>query len=250
MSNEEFDPFALSTGLPDKFEGVVTEPYYAFNPEVGNGETLLFMIDVVSDDKEIGDEGVVSLRFPCGAGWEATEKGQVAVREDGKKKGFNQNSGMGNFVEALMGSGAVEALRAKADEHGPMRATLTEGMKFFWERKDYSSTINGEEAKWSRTLPVKYLGSGSDGTPKAASKASKPPVKESPDVEEAAGGNPPGSNGDGIDAGLLAKIKVRAKKAETHDDFMVLCFDELQPLSAEAEAIIMDESGLWAEVNG
>lgn len=245
MAEDTFDPFALSTGLPDKFEGTVTEPYFAFNPEVNNGETLLFMIDVKTDDNELGEDGVVSLRFPCGAGWEAAEKGQLAVREDGKKKGFNQNSGMGNYVEALMGSGAVDDLRAKADEHGPMRATLTEGMKFFWERKDYASTINGEEAKWSRTLPVKYLGNGKGSSSKPAAATGKP-VKESPDAE---GDETPTATG-GVDPGLLAKIKVRAKKAETHDEFMVLCFDELQPLSPEAEAIIMDETGLWAEVKG
>lgn len=237
MSDEEFDPFALSTGLADKFEGAITDPFFSFKPDYNNGETLLFQFDVNTGDSEIGDGGVVSLQYSCGNGWEAGNKGAIAQREDGKKKGFNQNSAMGQLIAAAMECAGDELrARAKNIKEGPMSAALWDGLNFAWERKDFHTSINNEDVKYNRMLPVKLL----DGSAKAAP-ASSAPAKEAPAEEEAPTASN-GSTGTGIDNGTLAKIKVRAKKAENHDEFMVLCYDEIPDLSAEAEALITDEA--------
>ncbi len=245
MSNEEFDPWALTSGLVDKYKGKIEDAVFGFKADYNDGQTLLLMFDVMTDDSEVGEGGRDSLQFSCGAGWEAKEKGNLAVREDSKKKGFNQNSGLGQLLAAALESGAGEELKKRAGEHGPMEAGIWNGLEFEFERKNFEGTFNGEDRKWQRMLPIKFLGGSKNGTGKGSVKVSEK------DDEASASEKSAGKTGDyGLDAGLLAKIKARAKKAESHDQFIELCFGEIEGLTSEAEEVIMDADGLYAEVNG
>lgn len=244
-ADKEFDPWKLDTGLPTEFQGTVKEYFFTTDSDYNDGNTLLLKLEVQTDDPSIGDNGVTTLQFTCGDGWEAKDKGAKAAREDGKKKSFNENSGVGLLVKAAIEAGAGDVLRSRGKDTGPMAAGIWAGLTFEWERKEFTYKFDDGPRTTYRMLPVKFVGES----------GGKSPAKEAPEAE---GDETPtdsaaeSSNGSGLDAAMRAKLTARAKKAETHDQFIELCFDELDVAgNAELEAIVMDasDSGLFATAN-
>lgn len=252
MADEEFDPWVLSSGLAEKYTGTVKDATFGFKADYQDGTRLLFMVDIQTDDSEIGDNGLVTEQYPVGDGWDVTEKGLKCKREDGKRKGFNKNSGYGQLVAAAVEAGAGGTLKERGGADGPMRADIWNGLTFDFERKEFKGNFDGQDRTWARMLPVKMIDGGKataadSGSAKPTEKAAEAPTDTTPSTN----GNGAKGGDYGLDAGLLAKIKMRAKKANTHDEFIELCFGELaDSLGSAGEDVVMDADGLYAEVKG
>lgn len=236
-----FDPWELSSGLPDDFNGVVQDAFFGTDADYNDGKTLILKLEVLSDDPEIGEAGVTTLMFPCGAGWETKNGGKECAREDGKQKRFNAGSGVGLLVKHSVEAGAGDILRQKGN---PMAAAIWIGMNFHWKRKEFSFKNGGETQEYSRTLPDAYLGAGGTvAAPVAASSA--------PTATPAANGN-----GNGINGVVKAKLKVLARDVKTkggaHDQFIERAFGEIEGVNgdAAAEDAVMDYSpaSIWESV--
>lgn len=238
---KEKSAWDLETGLPTEFQGIVEDAYFTVDSEYNDGQDLLLKFEVQTDDDQIGDGGKTTLQFTCGKGWEAAEKGAKAVREDGKSKGFQEQSGVGLLVKHALGTDAGAILRARvSDNVGPRDAAIWKGLTFDWERKEFSGKIEGEDRTWYRMLPVKFIGENV----RAGSTASEP-VKAAPPTEA--------SNGNGasaIDPAMRAKLLARAKASSSHDEFIEKCYSELDLAGNQAaEDAVMDANGIYAEAN-
>lgn len=242
-----FDPFKMSEGLLDDVDVWIDEFRFEFNPDYNNGETLVAVAVISSDDDEV-DSGT-ELMFSCGNGWTTNDGGKTAEREDGKDKTFNKQSAMGMFATGAI-SVAEEVMRGRYEADGttPMMAAMYEGLGFHLEivEVDYG----GEIGKRGKLVPSAFLGekgkaSGAtkkaSGGAKKAAGATKAKAKGKPAAEaEAAGGLT-----DEV-KGLLDAI---ADDCETHDEFMERAMSEIDPdlIDSEVEAAIQntDDGSLW-----
>lgn len=224
MPNDEFDPFTPETGLIDDFDFTVDSSWFTTDASYNDGETLLLKLNGPTDNPENPE---VTLQYSCGNGWEASDNGKVAVREDGKKRRFNQSSGIWKLVEAAMNSGAGDVLRKRGT---PMEASMWAGLKFHMKRIE-----QGEgQYKTTRPLPVAFLGEAGEGS---AAKAPAP----------AAATAAPATNGAGLSKVLEAKLKKLARDSATHEDFIVAAFDlDGVDGNADAERAIVDEAWFLA----
>lgn len=218
MASDEFDPFTPETGLIDDFDFTVEESWFTTDAAYNDGETLLLKLEGATDNPEQPD---VTVQYSCGNGWEASDGGKVAVREDGKKRRFNQSSGIWKLVEAAMNAGAGEALRSRGT---PMEASMWAGLKFHMKRVE-----QGEgQFKTTRPLPVSFLGEAGEGS---SASAAAPTV------------TPAASNGVGLSKVLEVKLKKLARDSDDHESFIVAAF-ELDGVdgNADAERAVVDEA--------
>lgn len=229
MANDEFDPFTPETGLIDDFDFTVDSSWFTTDAAYNDGETLLLKLNGPTDNPENPE---VTLQYSCGNGWEASDGGKVAVREDGKKRRFNQSSGIWKLVEAAMNAGAGDVLRGRGT---PMEASMWSGLKFHMKRIE-----QGEgQYKTTRPLPVSFLGvvgEGSGQAPAASGPASAPAAAPGPTT-----------NGSGMSKVLEVKLKKLAKESATHEDFIVAAFDlDGVDGNADAERAVVDEAWFLA----
>lgn len=246
MSDEnEYDPWATTSGLIDDVTVTITDAYFTFDPQYNDGQTLLLKVQGTTDDEENPE---FDQFFPCGNGWETTDKGKSASREDGKKKGFNKNSGYGMFFTRAINAGAGEVLR---DRGTPMEADVWKGLTFHFKRETID--FGGEIGKKDRILPDVFLPNGMGGAsaPAASPKAAGGAVtKADPGPETPAAGNSGASGGKlDIPVPLRAKLKVAARNAANHDAFIEAAYgiDGVDGNAAVEEAIL-DPNGLYAEL--
>lgn len=219
---DEFDPFTPETGLIDDFDFTIASAYFTTDSAYNDGETLLLKLEGDTDNTDIPE---TTLQYSCGNGWEAGDGGKVAVREDGKRRRFNQQSGIWKLVEAAISCGAEDALRKRGT---PMEASMWVGLKFHVKRVE-----QGEgQFKTTRPLPVEFLGEVGEG--QAAPAATAQPAASAPAST---------SNGAGLSKVLEAKLKKLARDSATHEDFIVAAF-ELDGVdgNADAERAVVDEA--------
>lgn len=256
-----FDPWATTTGLVDDVTVTITDAYFAFDPGYNDGQTLLLKILGNTDDPENPE---FDQFFPCGNGWETADKGATATREDGKKKGFNRNSGYGMFFMRAIQAGAGDVLKSRGT---PMEAAVWKGLTFHMKRE--SIDFGGEIGKKDRILPDQFfpegIGGSAAGTPSTATPAgTRPgvaaaetaapagPRRADPGPEPAAGGAT-GATGGTLDltVPMRAKLKVAARNAGSHDGFIEAAYAiegvEGNPALEEA---LLDPNGLYAELLG
>lgn len=219
--DELFDPFTAETGLIDDFDFSIAEAWFTTDAGYNNGETLLLKLTGNTDNP---DQPETTLQYSCGSGWEAEDNGKRAVREDGKRRRFNQSSGIWKLTEAAMNADAGDELRKRGT---PMEASMWVGLKFHMKRVE-----QGEgDFKTTRPLPVAFLGvvgEGQASAPSGAAPASTPAAT---------------SNGTGLSKVLEVKLKKLAKDCATHEDFIVAAF-ELEGVdgNADAERAVVDEA--------
>lgn len=231
---EEFDPFAFSSGLLDDVDVAIVSARFTTLSDYMDGTQLLWVAETIVNGEDGPEEN--ELRYSVGKGFEAAEKGDLAVREDGKKKPFNKSSAYALFVSAALDAGAP--LRERADEHGPNRASLFDGMIFHMVQ--VTTKYGGDIGDISRLMPDKYLGMKGEG--KAQTKAA--PAKAA--KAEAANGEVP------------AKLKVALRKVAKeviaaggdYDDYLVKAYEVDGVMDdPDAEAFMLDDSpeGVWAK---
>lgn len=226
MATDELDLFTPETGLIDDFDFTVDSAWFTTDASYNDGETLLLKLNGPTDNP---DQPETTLQYSCGNGWEAADNGKRAVREDGKKRRFNQSSGIWKLVEAAMNCGAEDVLRKRGN---PMEASMWQGLKFHMKRIE-----QGEgQFKTTRPLPVQFLGEVGEGGAAVATATASPEQKA-----------PAASNGAGLSKVLEVKLKKLAKDCATHEDFIVAAF-ELDGVdgNAEAERAVVDEAWFLA----
>lgn len=218
--DDAFDPFTAESGLIDDFDFTITEAWFTTDASYNSGETLLLKL---SGNTDSADQPETTVQYSCGSGWEAEDGGKKAVREDGKRRRFNQSSGVWKLVEAAMNCGAGEELRKRGT---PMEASMWVGLRFHMKRVE-----QGEgDFKTTRPLPVSFLGVVGEGSAPAAPAAPAP-------------ASAPAANGSGLSKVLEVKLKKLAKDSDTHEDFIVAAF-ELDGVdgNADAERVVVDEA--------
>lgn len=259
---DEFDPFAGSTGLPENFNAVITNAWFEFDPEIANGQQLLCVLEMQTDDDNFGDEGVGTLKLSCGKDWDTKDRGATAVRDDGnERKGFHQSTAYQLWIKhAVMCDGAEKVLRSEG-RGDPRKAEMWVGTAWFVKGlKVNYGTINGTEVgERTKLVPGEFLGEysslaelqrGSGGGSGAPAKSTGPAKKAAPVKKAAVKATAPANNNGGINADLRDELKALAMGADTHDAFVEQAF-ELAAVS-EDEAVqqaVMDsgEGSIWAE---
>lgn len=225
---DEFDPFTPETGLIDDFDFAVDSAWFTTDAAYNDGETLLLKLNGPTDNP---DQPETTLQYSCGNGWEASDGGKVAVREDGKKRRFNQSSGIWKLVEAAMNAGAGDVLRSRGT---PMEASMWSGLRFHMKRVE-----QGEgQYKTTRPLPVQFLGVVGEGQASAGgAQAAGVGAGAAPAASSAS------ANGAGMSKVLEAKLKKLARDSATHEDFIVAAF-EMDGVdgNADAERAVVDEA--------
>lgn len=265
-SEEEFDPFAFSSGFIDDVDIEVLDAFFAFDPEYNNGQTLRLSLDVMTDDEDFGEMGRGVLRpYPCGDGWTAEDKGAVAVREDGAQKTFNRNASIAKLVSAMMDCDGVEDVLRSEGRGDPRKASTYIGLKFHMKNKEFD--YGGEIGKRDLLLPVEFLGVSGGPAPRAAGavkKAAAPVSKAAPAPTNApakkaapAKAAPPKSTPGEVVAPvegspLYQQIYDIAWNAENQAKFVEACYEQVDGI-AESDILaefVLDESegSLWAKV--
>lgn len=244
-TEEEFDSWSTASGLVDDITGVITNPYFDYDPEYHDGERPKLYITIQSDDPEIGDNGAHTESYGVGKGWKVVEKGAAVAPEKGGKKKFHENSSYGNFITAAAVTDAIDELRKRGES---TVAETWDGLNFRFERQEFKIERKGEEdSSYTLLLPVEFLGIG------AKASKPKPAAAAAPAPETPSGASEATSNGDGpISGALLIKLKQAAKNAADHDAFVVEAFTNIDGVegNAEIEAAVMDASGFYAEHSG
>lgn len=251
MADEkEFDPFHFSTGLPEKFRGTVVDSHFGFDSEYNDGKTCLLVLEIQTDDAEIGEAGRTKVLYPCGNGWEPADRGAKLIREDGKdplKRPVNAQSGLATLVRSAFEAGGEEVLRGRGT---PYDSGIWSGLTFDWERKEFSFEQGGEKRTYNRMLITGFVQDGATTTaPTAAPAAQAAPAA-------ADGGTTRVSvSANGLTPVLRAKLKKVAADVKaaggTHDQFIEQAFDKVPEVmetpAAEAALMETDAGSIWAE---
>jgi hypothetical protein len=251
MADEnEYDPWATSSGLVDDVTVTIADAYFTFDPGYNDGQTLVLKIEGHTDD---GDSPEFDAFFPCGNGWETTDKGATASREDGKRKGFNKNTGYGMFFLSAIECGAGDVLKSRGT---PMEAAVWKGLVFHMKRKEVD--YGGEIGKKDKLVCTEFFPDGAPGgKPSAAAPAAASgPRRATPPAEEGTSPATASTGGNGsiladLPVPLRAKLKAAAKGAANHDGFIEAAYgiDGVDGNPALEEALL-DPAGIYAELVG
>lgn len=243
-STKVFDPWEFSSGLVEEMTGTVKDAVFATDAEYNNGETLLLKLDVLADDPEVGEGGAITLLYPCGPGWVATDRGQHAARDDGKNKKFNKASGLALLVASAVECGASDILKSRGT---PLDASIWMGLKFDFTKKDFSfKGGDGVEVSYNRMLVSKFYGSG-DATTAPTPAAGASSTTSTPTTSN--GGAPAAD----LDVRVKTKLKLLAKSIRAsngeHDTFVERAFAEVEGVNGDgaAEDAVMayDDKSIW-----
>ena len=247
-----FDPFKVESGLLDNVDVTVLDALFTRRPDsFDNGQTLELHLTLAVE----GDEGGEQVQyFRCGDGWDTLDDGVTAVREDGKERGFHENTKVGELFHSLVKVMTEDAacdkeLRERVGSVAPTGARdtrLWKGLKLHLERADRKG--GGEVGDYQVLLVTGF--NGTEGTTKAGAKAApaKAAAKKAPAKAKAAAA----AEVSAIDTGILAQLDTIADESVEHDDFMERAFAEIPEAASDEtiKAAVMDEAedgdGVWA----
>jgi hypothetical protein len=234
----------LTSGLPDNFDGPMTDCRFGFNPDYNNGQTLLLLHNKVSTDDDVGT--LDGEQYTVNKGFESREKGTFVEREDGSGKGFHESSGMGTLLSAIAKLDGIEETWDARIAEGltPLHAAFYEGMSFHWERQ---TLREGTAYESHMLIPTAFVGSGDVVKPKAprtkkaaakkkAKKAAAPKTEpEGPDLDE-----------------VRTQVRAIADTCDTVEEFAERAYSEIEGLedNADWQALVDDtdsEGSVWVE---
>lgn len=239
-----YDPFRLETGLLgnadiEVLDAVFTNRLEAFDP---TKLELDLTVQVEGDD---GGETIVFLG--CGDGWEAADGGQRAVREDGKERGFHQNTKVGEFFAGLvdiMGKDAAcdKAMRARVEDYplGPREVGFWKGLKVHVDREKRKG--GGDVGDYEVLVIDGFNGVAGGKAAGAAKKATGAAKKAAAKVEKPSGG---------LSDAIRATLDEIADASADHDSFMEAAFAQVPEASTDdaVKAAVSDdgEGSIWAD---
>lgn len=192
MTVTDYDPYALSSGLLDDFDGAITEAYFGTDAAYNNGDTVLLILELATDDADKPQE---TLKLSTGTGWVIENNGKNIVSENGKPRAFNKNSRIGMVLAAALTSGAAETMRGRGT---PMEAATWQGLSFHWNRTNITG-FDGESREV--LLPTKFNGEGNTTTASGSSTTT------------------------GLSDALRAQLTAAAAKAADHSEFIDAAFN-------------------------
>lgn len=248
-----FDPFKVESGLLDNVDVTVLDALFTRRPDsFDNGQTLELHLTLAVE----GDEGGEQVQyFRCGDGWDTLDDGVTAVREDGKERGFHENTKVGELFHSLVKVMAEDKecdkeLRERVSTVAPTGARdtrLWKGLKLHLDREDRKG---GGEVGDYQVLVVSGF-NGVEGTTKAGAKAAPAKAagaaKKAPAKAAAKAAEVPS-----IDTAILATLDTIADESEDHDGFMERAFAEIPEATSDEtiKAAVMDDAetgdGVWA----
>lgn len=206
-----FDPLQLESGLATEFDLTIDQATFCYDSSYKEGLCLLRLEGEALVDNEAVEFHQI---YSCGPGWEPVDSGKRAAREDANdRRTFNKKSAVGTLITAASESGAGDVMRARRD---PRTGAFWEGLRFHFRRM----TLNqGTEYETERPLPVAFLGVvGQNGAGAAAMAGEGLDPADAPDAPVT--GSPAAAGNGGGNKVAIAKLKVMAKKCDTHDDFI------------------------------
>ena len=194
------------------------------------------------DAPEFGDyleDGLFSIIYTCGKGWEPADKGASCQHESGRARKFNSGSGMGLLMNhALELDGVADLLM----ERGlPTDANVWIGLKFRIEEVAFEGKDkDGTKFTYTRRLPTEFH--GVDEGEKAKPAAKKAPAKKAaPAKVEEIADEDEGTSYD-LPAKLRGLLKAIAVNADDHDAFMEAAFAQVaDQLDSTGELAVADE---------
>jgi len=224
-----FDAYSFTDGLVTEYQGKITDAYFTYDDSYNDGESLLLKLEIQTDNSELGDGGAVIEQYPVGKGWETTDKGKTASREDGKPRALNKNSGVAVLVTSAIEAGAAAELKSRGI---PTDSAIWPGLEFTFARKEFTFKVDGEERSYGRMLITEYHGQGI---------GAKTAVTETPGTA----GKPSGP----INPKVKIALKKLALECDTHDEFIERAFVEVGGVDGDLvhEAAVMDANGIYAE---
>lgn len=257
MSEEEFDSFKLTSGLPLSGADVtVSKVEFGFDAEY-SADACVAMIHFIPDEGDAPDRPQI---YSLGANFEPVERGAEVMHKSGKRVGFNDNSTYGKFINAFTTmEGAANAMaETRERDSATYKADWLVGMRFTLGDHTYEGYQGKDKPTKQKTIlvPVKYLGVEGGEAPKKASGstkklAPKAGASSKADKEESSGEASGGGDEDfGIDdAGVLKTIIKLAVKSADFDAFTdaALDVDGVAENSAWRKAVMSSKAGsLWA----
>lgn len=251
------EDWAVKSDLIDDFDFTVTGAKFAYQGDDAETVAIIFEGDTSDEDTpRLDEENENALKVKVGKRWVVTDDGTKIEHDTGKRKPLNPNSHYGMWVaECLDTLGIGGVLK----DRGSMRdAEVWLGLSFHIVRKEFTGEIDGEKRKWSKALPVKFLGEAGSGS--GSGKVTKLPAKPKAATKAAAAkAEDAGDEGDGTGAGdLLPEMEAKTKAkltalAKTSGDFAAFVskafdLDEVAE-SAELQAFLMEEAS-WELLKG
>lgn len=265
MSTHEFDPFALSSGLPlADTDVVVSAMEFKFDTSY-SADACVAAITFQPDEGEPQEQ-----LYSCGKGWEPLDQGASVGHTSGRAVNFNGQSNFGRFwAAALACEGFLDDARASGLT--PMNSELFIGRRFHLGTIETSTTNpskpNDPPKVKSLIIPTEYYGVAGDeaeapapapaATKKAAPRpataaaktAAKPAAapagtsaierKQTAMVEELAGEN----------EDLVEELRALAGEHESHEDFMEAAMELPAVADSElAQQVVMSSKAgsIWA----
>jgi hypothetical protein len=221
-----FDAYSFTDGLVTEYQGKITDAYFTYDDSYNDGESLLLKLEIQTDNSELGDGGAVIEQYPVGKGWETSDKGKTASREDGKPRALNKNSGVAVLVTSALEAGAASELKSRGV---PTDSAIWPGLEFTFARKEFTFKVDGEERSYGRMLITEYHGQGIGAKTKTV------------DLNEQIAGP------------ISPKVKIQLKKlameCDTHDEFIERAFVEIDGVDGDGptEAAVMNANGIYAD---
>jgi hypothetical protein len=146
MSDSTWD---LSDGLPDDFDGLITDCQFTYDQRYNNGQSCVCILTLQTDEY---DEQTVFLSI--GKDWEPADKLTKARYTGDKKARISKQSAFGIFI-ARAGELVGVGLRTRGN---PEEAKTWVGLNFHWGRENY---VDFQKTERSRLLPNTLIGQGS-----------------------------------------------------------------------------------------
>ena len=234
---------AGSTGFVPVFDGTVKDAVFRTDNGYRDGEIAFLELSIEpseDDAAEFGEyleDGMTTVRYACGKGWDPADKGATVQHESGRPRKFNNGTNIITLINAAL---ALDGVGEVLMERGPAtQANIWLGMKFTFENTEFTrKDKDGDEFTWTVRLPVAYH--GLDGETAAKPAAKKAPAKKAAPAKPAE----VEADDDGeihvLTPKLRGQLKAIAASADDHDAFMEQAFAELT-LDDDAEAAVADE---------
>lgn len=206
--------WAVASDLIDDFDFTIESAKFQYDSQ--DAETVVLVLEGKTSDEDtpvLSEEQENALRVKVGKKWIITGDQTSIEHESGKPKPLNPNSHYGMWVAACIDDlGIVDTLRSR----GTLRdAKVWEGLVLHIERKEFSGKIEGEDRKWSKALPSKFIGEA--GKANVSAESAAPAATEAPAA--ASNGIP------NMKAALKAKLTKAAKDSADYSAFVDAAFE-------------------------
>lgn len=234
MSEEDFDPFKLTSGLPlSGAEVTVTGIIYGYDAQYG-AENCIAMVTFDVDGSEPNTQF-----YSVGKNFEPGDREQkTLVHKSGKPANLNDNSNYGRMVGAMTSTmkgkeDFMAAVRAKADEVMPVfHGDWLNGFRFKMGDLPWINNLEKDETKRNKILivPVEFLGTADE--PKKIAPAAKKLAPKAPGKTIAEAVADDAADEDfGIDDPSVLKQLIKAAKAADDFDAFTDAADAIDGLS-------------------